>query len=205
MSVPSLTTGVGNDTTGSVRVELPVSGLTCSACVQSLERALRAVPGVTRATVNLTTERAFVEYDPKTTGLAAVHEAMKTAGYRAGTATARFAIKGIMCASCVTKIERALGATPGVLDASVRVGTEEAVVEYLPAVTSLPAVKAAVASAGYEVADAPAPLSPGTVDREAEEREREYRALMRKWWFGAAVGVFTMIMSYPWLFPVLRA
>jgi len=27
---------------------------------------------------------------------------------------------------------------------------------------------------------------------------------MRKWWFGAAVGVFTMIMSYPWLFPVLR-
>ena len=27
---------------------------------------------------------------------------------------------------------------------------------------------------------------------------------MRKWWFGAAVGVFTMIMSYPWIFPVLR-
>lgn len=80
-----------------------------------------------------------------------------------------------MCASCVTKIERALGTTPGVLDASVRVGTEEAVVEYLPAVTSLPAVKAAVASAGYEVVDTPPPQSPGTVDREAEEREREYR------------------------------
>ncbi len=42
------------------------------------------------------------------------------------------------------------------------------------------------------------------LDREAEEREREYRSLMRKWWFGAAVGTFTMIMSYPWLFPVLR-
>lgn len=44
----------------------------------------------------------------------------------------------------------------------------------------------------------------GVLDREAAARVREYRALMRKWWFGAAVGVFTMIMSYPWIFPVLR-
>lgn len=43
-----------------------------------------------------------------------------------------------------------------------------------------------------------------TFDRIAQESEREYRALMRKWWFGAAVGFFTMIMSYPWLFPILR-
>ena len=39
--------------------------------------------------------------------------------------------------------------------------------------------------------------------RESDE-EREYRSLMRKWWFGAAVGTFTMIFSYPWLFPYLR-
>ena len=36
------------------------------------------------------------------------------------------------------------------------------------------------------------------------DEAREYRILMRKWWFGAAVGVFTMIFSYPWLFPYLR-
>ena len=41
-------------------------------------------------------------------------------------------------------------------------------------------------------------------DAEAIARERQYRQLMRKWWFGAAIGVFTMIFSYPWLFPVLR-
>ena len=51
MSAPSLTTGVGSDTAKTVRVELPVSGLACPTCVQSLERELRAVPGVTRATV----------------------------------------------------------------------------------------------------------------------------------------------------------
>jgi P-type Cu+ transporter len=36
------------------------------------------------------------------------------------------------------------------------------------------------------------------------DRQAEYRALMRKFWFGAAVGVPTMVLSYPWLFPGLR-
>ena len=40
--------------------------------------------------------------------------------------------------------------------------------------------------------------------RPLSDEEREYRSLMRKWWFGAAVGVFTMVFSYPWLFPYLR-
>jgi Cu+-exporting ATPase len=38
----------------------------------------------------------------------------------------------------------------------------------------------------------------------AGDRQAEYRTLMRKWWFGAAVGVPTMILSYPWLIPGLR-
>ena len=85
MSAPSLTTGVGNETAASVGVELPIANLACPTCAQSLESALRAVSGVMRTTVNLATKRAFVEYDPKRTGLAAVHEAMKAAGYRVGT------------------------------------------------------------------------------------------------------------------------
>ncbi|MBI2878749.1 MAG: copper ion binding protein, partial [Candidatus Rokubacteria bacterium] len=201
---PSATTGVTPDTPGARRIELPVSGMTCARCVRAVEQALRGVPGVSRATVNLAQGRAFVEYDPGQTTVAALHAAIKAAGYRSETAKARFRIDGITCASCVTRIEAAVRATPGVLGASVNVGTEEAEVEYLPDATDLAAVKAAVGSAGYEVVEAPAPAGPEALDREAEAREREYRTLMRKWWFGAAVGVFTMILSFPWVFPVLR-
>ena len=38
----------------------------------------------------------------------------------------------------------------------------------------------------------------------ASDRQAEYRSLMRKWWFGAAVGAPTMLLSYPWLIPGLR-
>ena len=44
----------------------------------------------------------------------------------------------------------------------------------------------------------------GAVSAATADRAAEYRGLMRKWWFGAAVGVPTMILSYPWLFPGLR-
>jgi len=201
---PSATTGVPEGDAGPKRVELPVFGLTCAKCVQAVEKALRAVGGVKRATVNLASARAFVEYDPAQTAAAALERAIRDAGYRTEGATARFAIEGITCASCVTKIESALLDTPGVVKASVNVGTEEATVEYLPSVADLPTIKRAVGSAGYKVVEAPAPASPEAADKEAEARDREYRTLMRKWWFGAAVGVFTMLLSYPWLIPVLR-
>ncbi len=202
--IPSATTGVGRPGAGLQRVEMPVAGLTCPNCVQTVERALRAVPGIARATVNLAQRRAFVEYDPARTSVAALHEAIKAAGYRSETATARFKVEGITCASCVTKIEAALRETPGVLSTGVSLGTEEAVVEYLPSAADLGAIKATVGSAGYRVVETPAPAGPDALDRETEIRDREYRALMRKWWFGAGVGVFTMIMSYPSLFPGLR-
>ncbi len=50
------------------------------------------------------------------------------------------------------------------------------------------------------------PASPAST-REGEapsENEREYRRLMRKWWFAAAIAAPTMVLSYPWLFPGLR-
>ena len=203
-NVPSVTTGVGTEKAGIERVEIPVAGLTCAHCVQAVERTLRAVPGVKRATVNLSSSRAFVEYDPGQASVTALHEAIKTAGYRSDVAKCRFKIEGITCASCVTKIEEALCQTAGVHSASVNVGTEEAVVEYVPSIADVTAIKAAAGSAGYKVHEAPEPSSPDALDREQEEREQEYLSLMRKWWFSAPVGVFTMLMSYPWLIPVLR-
>ena len=188
---------------GTQRAELVLSGLSCPACVRTVEEALRGVPGVESASVNLATAHAFVDYDPSRTSLVAIHDAIKKAGYRVDLGRARFRIKGMTCASCVTRIEGALKATPGVIGGTVSVGTEEAEVEYDLGATNLHSVKAAVASAGYRVIEGPPPSSPSAIDQEASAREREYRTLMRQWWFGAAVGSFTMIMSYPWLFPGL--
>lgn len=46
--------------------DLPISGMTCASCAGRVERALRKVPGVKNATVNLANERAHVEVDERT-------------------------------------------------------------------------------------------------------------------------------------------
>ena len=198
---PSGMTGVAPHAVGRQRVELAVDDLKCANCAQTVEQALRAVPGVAAVTINPSRSVAFVDHDPDRVSVGALYEALRAAGYRTGSARIRFGIRGMTCASCVTRIEQALRATPGVLGAHVSIGSEEALVEYVPATADLGAVRAAVASAGYGLVEAPPPVGASALDRETAERE--YRTLMRQWWFGAAVGTFTMIMSYPWLFPGL--
>jgi Cu+-exporting ATPase len=171
--------------------------------VATVERALREVSGVARATVNLDQQRAFVTYDPTITHLEHLTQALQRTGYQTGASTT-FRVQGIYCAGCIPQIEDAMQRTPGVLAATLNPATEDVRVEYLPSVTDLKALRAAVAAAGpYTAVEPPGP-SPEAMDQEAVAQDHDYRSLMRKWWFGAAVGVYTMLLSYPWLIPGVR-
>ncbi|RRR72746.1 MAG: cadmium-translocating P-type ATPase [Candidatus Viridilinea halotolerans] len=63
------------------RVELPITGMTCASCSARVEKALRKVPGVMSATVNLATEHATVLYAPAGVGYADFAQAVEAAGY----------------------------------------------------------------------------------------------------------------------------
>ena len=61
---------------------LNVGGMTCAACVMHVEHALRGVPGVVDAAVNLATERARVSYVPGLAGIPEFRDALEDGGYR---------------------------------------------------------------------------------------------------------------------------
>lgn len=68
----------------TTRAEFPVTGMTCSNCAMSIERALnRKVPGVLKASVNFATERVSVEYDPMLSSLDDMAKAIEKAGFKA--------------------------------------------------------------------------------------------------------------------------
>ncbi len=67
---------------GTVVTDLAIEGMTCASCVGRVERALKAVPGVTAATVNLATNRAQVTHLPDIAAARLV-EAVRAAGYGA--------------------------------------------------------------------------------------------------------------------------
>lgn len=66
---------------GTVTVELPLKGIQCASCVQIIEKALLQTKGVTKASVNLATERANVEYLPTETSLGEIKRIIESTGY----------------------------------------------------------------------------------------------------------------------------
>jgi Cu+-exporting ATPase len=70
-----------------VRVELPVSGMTCAACARRIELRLRKTEGVGDANVNFATGRATVEYDPARTDARALRGRIEEIGYRVSEPT----------------------------------------------------------------------------------------------------------------------
>jgi P-type Cu+ transporter len=188
----------------TAKIELPILGMTCAHCAETLHEHLKTMPGVKEASVNVKTARATMTYDAGKVTVADFVAAIRSCGYQAGASATTLRVKGIYCAGCIPQVEDALKRTPGVLTATLNPATEEVRVEYVPSLTDLKRLRAAVASAGpYTAVEPPGP-SAEAMDQEAEAQAREYRSLMRKWWFGAAVGVYTMILSYPWLIPGFR-
>ena len=82
-TVPSPRTQVIPDGATPGRIALDIRGMTCAACVGRVEKALRRVPGVAAADVNLALERADVILQAPAAEPAALIEAVEDAGYEA--------------------------------------------------------------------------------------------------------------------------
>jgi Cu+-exporting ATPase len=169
---------------------LPIEGMTCASCVSRVEHALQKVPGVAEASVNLATESASVRSAPGT-GLADLRGAVEKAGYTVGESSVTLAIEGMTCASCVSRVEKALLRAPGVVRAEVNLATESATVTLATRQideAALAGLLAAVERAGYAA-------RPRHVESEAGTGSvRRRRA---EWWPVAVAAVLSAPLVLP--------
>ena len=135
-------------TTVPFDLALPIGGMTCASCVARVEKALARVPGVRAASVNLATESASVQGDA-TVDAATLIGAVERAGYSVAREVQDLSIEGMTCASCVGRVEKALGRVPGVLAAEVNLATERARVTRLAGSAPMAELLSAVQRAGY--------------------------------------------------------
>ena len=92
-------------------IKVGVRGMTCAACVARVERALKRAEGVEEARVNLTTEEAFLRLQ-EGVDLKEVLRQVEEAGYEPVVARAEIPVKGMTCAACVARVERAISGFP---------------------------------------------------------------------------------------------
>ncbi|MXN51728.1 heavy metal translocating P-type ATPase [Shinella sp. AETb1-6] len=163
------TTGPGDRQT----IKLSISDMTCASCVRRVEKAIETVPGVSGAAVNLATEKADVTFDGAP-DIAAVAAAVRGAGYGVDEDVLEFPVEGMTCASCIGRVEKALKAVPGVVDATANLAQERARVRLARGAATFDDLAAAIERTGYKAvrvaADAPA---------EDDRRAAEASALKR--------------------------
>ncbi|NKL23145.1 heavy metal translocating P-type ATPase [Rhizobium leguminosarum] len=175
---------IEKSTASPIPTEFGIEGMSCASCVGRVERAIKAVPGVDTASVNLATERATVTFKD-TVDAAAVLQAIEGAGYEARIETLEMLVVGMTCASCVSRVERALKVVPGVVEASVNLATEKATIRFAAGAVSQRTLEDAVRAAGYE------PKSESRLETAAaaDRRDVEMRSLALRFGVSAVLTV----------------
>ncbi|MBR7553132.1 heavy metal translocating P-type ATPase [Allobacillus sp. GCM10007491] len=126
-----------------------ITGMTCAACSNRVEKVLNKMDGV-EAQVNLTTEKASIDYDPDKASLDDITNKIEHIGYGVLTEKVDLDVFGMTCAACSNRIEKVLNKQEGVSEASVNLTTESASVEYNPSMVDVHNLIDRIQKLGYD-------------------------------------------------------
>ncbi len=131
-------------------ISLLIGGMHCAACVGRVERALQRVPGVLKAEVLLTENRAQLSL---ASGWQAplLTQALSEAGYEVPLTSATLHVDGLHDPTQAERLQAALAAVPGVVRVGLNVAQGQARIHALPA-TQAQALLEAAQAAGFTAA-----------------------------------------------------
>jgi Cu+-exporting ATPase len=175
------------------KATLKIKGMHCASCVAKIEKSLKRQKGVYKASVNLATEKASVEYDPQKVTMKDLEKAVKKAGYSVARDKITLKVIGMKSPHCAGVVKKTLDRLNGVVRSEVDFANERADIEYDSQAVSIHEIKKAIKDAGYEPVE--------DKDKEKEAREREIRTLKKKLMVGGLISIVIFLGSFPELFP----
>jgi Cu+-exporting ATPase len=170
--------------------KIKVTGMTCAACANRIEKGLKKVQGVSDANVNFALETATVSYDAAQTDVNELEEKISSLGYGTVKETVELKLTGMTCAACANRIEKGLNKLPGVSKATVNFALETAHVEYSPSEVQTKDMIQKVEKIGYkaQIKDA--------AGADSDHRQKEIQKQTRKF-------VFSALLSLPLLWAMV--
>ena len=180
------------------RIDLPITGMDCAGCAANIEKALSGLEGVDRANVNFANARATVLFSPRLLKPEDLIKTVRGRGYDVAVSSIDVPIQGIVCASCVQKIESALLEKKGILKAAVNLATGKARVEYLPTEVGVEEIWDTIEAVGYKVIRLSGEFDE---DFERKARSKEYENLKRKFFIALVFSIVVFMGSSPHFFP----
>ncbi|MCL7747305.1 heavy metal translocating P-type ATPase [Halalkalibacter alkaliphilus] len=176
-----------------------VKGMTCASCVNRVEKMISKVEGVRSVNVNLAANQAQVEADETIEMSEAIIKAIEKAGYDAkpidndGRRKVLFSVKGMTCASCVTRVEKAIAKVEGVQSVNVNLAANQAQVEGEKGILDPEAVIKRIEKIGYEASI----INENEQRKESDEQEVETRKLLKDFTVAAVLTTVVLVGSIP--------
>ena len=156
----------------SLHEKLRIIGMHCASCAVTIEKALRKLPGVKRASVNFASGEAVVEYDPSTTRLKDIVKTIRDVGYDAYREEAIFSVENLSSPDDEAIVEDGLSRLPGVVEVYASHTMRRVTVVYNPLVTSIDKIREVLEDMGYRVT--------GVSAEEAELEDLEKRIIEKE-------------------------
>ncbi|MFC4558692.1 heavy metal translocating P-type ATPase [Virgibacillus kekensis] len=145
-------------------IDVGVTGMTCAACSSRIEKVLNKMDGVD-AQVNLTTEKASVDFDPGKASVQDITAKVEKLGYGVQVEKAEYDVFGMTCAACSTRIEKVLNKQEGVKLATVNLANETASIEYNPGLIGESDIIGRIQKLGYD--------AKAKADKETKKSQKE--------------------------------
>lgn len=174
---------------------IPVTGMHCANCANTVSRNLKRMPGVTDASVSYASERAQVSYDPVLVQPEQMIKTLVDVGYGAAVAEADLPVAGMTCTNCANTIARSLRRLDGMLEADASYASERAHVRFLPSMLEITDIKRAIRDAGYRVIEVEGEDEDAQVDAEQAARNADIADKRRKLIVGGVLSAIIMVLS----------
>ncbi|PEJ10103.1 heavy metal translocating P-type ATPase [Bacillus wiedmannii] len=170
---------------------LQISGMTCAACANRIEKGLKKVEGVHDANVNFALEKTKIMYDPKKTNPQQFKGKVESLGYGIVSDKAEFTVSGMTCAACANRVEKRLNKLEGVNGATVNFALESATVDFNPDEIHVNEMKSAITKLGYKL-EVKSDEQDGSTDHRLQEIERQKKKF-----------IISFILSFPLLWAMV--
>ncbi|MDA2735269.1 heavy metal translocating P-type ATPase [Bacillus paranthracis] len=170
---------------------LQISGMTCAACANRIEKGLKKVEGVHDANVNFALEKTKIIYDPQKTNPQQFKEKVESLGYGIVSDKAEFTVSGMTCAACANRVEKRLNKLEGVNEATVNFALESATVDFNPDEINVNEMKSAITKLGYKL-EVKSDEQDGSTDHRLQEIERQKKKF-----------IISFILSFPLLWAMV--
>lgn len=170
---------------------LQISGMTCAACANRIEKGLKKVEGVHDANVNFALEKTKIMYDPTKTNPQHFKEKVESLGYGIVSDKAEFTVSGMTCVACANRVEKRLNKLDGVNKATVNFALESATVDFNPDEVSVNEMKSTITKLGYKL-EVKSDEQDGSTDHRLQEIERQKKKF-----------IISFILSFPLLWAMV--